>query len=149
MSSISEYLRDLEVSKVQMLCDKPECYAIRFEDGSAMLVNAKGDRIKSPLDNYDFITNVQYIGQMNGMPHFAYSARDWATRHICETGIFDVEGHRKLFRDPCATETEGVDSIKEEFQRLEKMAKDPSNPRRNDPFLVDLDEPRQSMRIGR
>ena len=36
MSSISEYMRDPEVSKVQLLCDKPERYAIRYEDGSAM-----------------------------------------------------------------------------------------------------------------
>ena len=100
MSSISEYMHDLNVSKVQMLCDKPECYAIHFDDGSAMLVNADGDRIKSPLDRYDVISDVQFIGRANGVPHFAFEGHDYATRHMAETGMFDAEGHQKLFRDP-------------------------------------------------
>ena len=149
MSSISEYMRDPDVSKVQMLCDKPECYAIRFDDGSAMLVNANGERIKSPLDRFDVISDVQFIGRMNGVPHFAFEGRDWATRNFPETGMFDSEGHQKLFRDPRSAGIEGVDYIKWEFERLEKLTNDKSNPRRNDPVLVDIDAPHQSLGMKR
>ena len=149
MSRMNDIMHDPEVREVDLLCDKPECYAVRFEDGSAMLVNANGDRIKSPLDRYDFITNVQFIGRMNGVPHFAFEGRDYATRHTSETGMFDAEGHQKLFRDPRSAGIEGVDYIKWEFERLEKQASDQNNPRRNDPFLVDIDSPKQFMRMGR
>lgn len=149
MSSISEYMRDPEVSKVDMLCDKPERYAIRFDDGSAMLVDGDGKRIESPLSRYDVITDVQFIGRANGVPHFAFEGRDWATRHTSETGMFDSEGHQKLFRDPRNAGLDGVDYIKWEFERMEKLSNDKSNPRRNDPFLVDIDSPQQYKRMGR
>lgn len=149
MSRMSEIMHDPEVRKVDLLCKKPECYAVRYEDGSAMLVNAEGNRIKSPLDRYDFITDVQFIGRMNGVPHFAFEGRDYATRHTSETGMFDAEGHQKLFRDPRSAGIEGVDYIKWEFERLEKQANDKTNPRRNDPVLVDIDAPHQSLGIRR
>lgn len=149
MSRMSEIMHDPEVRKVDLLCEKPECYAVRYEDGSAMLVNAEGNRIKSPLDRYDFITDVQFIGRMNGVPHFAFEGRDYATRHTSETGMFDAEGHQKLFRDPRSAGIEGVDYIKWEFERLEKQANDKTNPRRNDPVLVDIDAPHQSLGIRR
>ena len=149
MSSISEYMRDPEVSKVDMLCDKPERYAIRFDDGSAMLVDGDGKRIESPLSRYDVITDVQFIGRANGVPHFAFEGRDWATRHTSETGMFDSEGHQKLFRDPRNAGLDGVDYIKWEFERMEKLSNDKSDPRRNDPFLVDIDSPQQYKRMGR
>ena len=149
MSSISEYMRDPEVSKVDLLCDKPERYAIRFDDGSAMLVDGDGKRIESPLSRYDVITDVQFIGRANGVPHFAFEGRDWATRHTSETGMFDSEGHQKLFRDPRNAGLDGVDYIKWEFERMEKLSNDKSNPRRNDPFLVDIDSPQQYKRMGR
>ena len=149
MSSISEYMRDPEVSKVDMLCDKPERYAIRFDDGSSMLVDGDGKRIESPLSRYDVITDVQFIGRANGVPHFAFEGRDWATRHTSETGMFDSEGHQKLFRDPRNAGLDGVDYIKWEFERMEKLSNDKSNPRRNDPFLVDIDSPQQYKRMGR
>lgn len=149
MSSISEYERDPEVSKIQMLCDKPECYAIRYEDGSAILVNAKGDRIKSPLDRYDVISDVQFIGRVNGVPHFAFEGRDYANRNWPETGMFDSEGHQKLFRDPRSAGIDGMQYIKWEFERFEKMANDPMNPRRDDPFLVDIDSPKQYQGMKR
>lgn len=149
MSRMSEIMHDPEVRKVDLLCEKPECYAVRYEDGSAMLVNAEGNRIKSPLDRYDFITDVQFIGRMNGVPHFAFEGRDYATRHTSETGMFDAEGHQKLFRDPRSAGIEGVDYIKWEFERLERQANDKTNPRRNDPVLVDIDAPHQSLGIRR
>ena len=149
MSSISEYMRDPEVSKVDLLCDKPMRYAIRFDDGSAMLVDGDGKRIESPLSRYDVITDVQFIGRANGVPHFAFEGRDWATRHTSETGMFDSEGHQKLFRDTRNAGLDGVDYIKWEFERMEKLSNDMSNPRRNDPFLVDIDTPQQYMRMGR
>ena len=149
MSSISEYMRDPEVSKVDLLCDKPMRYAIRFDDGSAMLVDGDGKRIESPLSRYDVITDVQFIGRANGVPHFAFEGRNWATRHTSETGMFDSEGHQKLFRDPRNAGLDGVDYIKWEFERMEKLSNDTSNPRRNDPFLVDIDTPQQYMRMGR
>lgn len=149
MSSISEYMRDPEVSKVDLLCDKPMRYAIRFDDGSAMLVDGDGKRIESPLSRYDVITDVQFIGRANGVPHFAFEGRDWATRHTSETGMFDSEGHQKLFRDPRNAGLDGVDYIKWEFERMEKLSNDKSNPRRNDPFLMDIDSPQQYKRMGR
>ena len=149
MSSISEYMRDPEVSKVDLLCDKPMRYAICFDDGSAMLVDGDGKRIESPLSRYDVITDVQFIGRANGVPHFAFEGWDWATRHTSETGMFDSEGHQKLFRDPRNAGLDGVDYIKWEFERMEKLSNDKSNPRRNDPFLVDIDTPQQYMRMGR
>ncbi len=134
---------------MDMLCDKPERYAIRFDDGSAMLVDGDGKRIESPLSRYDVITDVQFIGRANGVPHFAFEGRDWATRHTSETGMFDSEGHQKLFRDPRNAGLDGVDYIKWEFERMEKLSNDKSNPRRNDPFLVDIDSPQQYKRMGR
>lgn len=134
---------------MDLLCDKPMRYAIRFDDGSAMLVDGDGKRIESPLSRYDVITDVQFIGRANGVPHFAFEGRDWATRHTSETGMFDSEGHQKLFRDPRNAGLDGVDYIKWEFERMEKLSNDMSNPRRNDPFLVDIDTPQQYMRMGR
>ena len=108
MSTISEYMRDPEVSKVQLLCDKPERYAIRYEDGSAMLVDGDGNMIKSPLGQFDVVSKVEFIGRANGVPHFAFEGRDWATRNMPETGMFDADGHQKLFRDPRSAGIEGV-----------------------------------------
>ena len=113
------------------------------------MVNAEGNRIKSPLDRYDVISDVQLIGRMNGVPHFAFEGRDYAARHMSETGMFDSEGHQKLFRDPRSAGIEGVDYIKWEFERLEKLSNDPMNPRRNDPFLVDIDSPKQYQGMKR
>jgi len=144
MSSISEYMNDHEVSRVQLLCEKPERYAIRYEDGSALLVDGDGNTIKSPLSRFDVITDVQFIGRMHGVPHFAFEGRDWANRRMSETGMFDADGHQKLFRDPRSAGIEGVNYIKWEFERLEKQANDPRNPRRDDPVLIDLDE-KQSL----
>ncbi len=149
MSSISEYMNDHEVSRVQLLCEKPERYAIRYEDGSALLVDGDGNTIKSPLSRFDVITDVQFIGRMHGVPHFAFEGRDWANRRMSETGMFDAEGHQKLFRDPRSAGIEGVNYIKWEFERFEKMASDKTNPRREDPFLVDIDSPKQFIRMGR
>lgn len=149
MSRMSEIMHDPEVSKVDLLCDKPECYAVRYEDGSAMLVNAEGEKIKSPLDNYDVISRLEYIGRLDGKAHFAFEGREWGSRKMPETGMFDTEGHQKLFRDPRSAGIEGVDYIKWEFERLEKLANDPTNSRRNDPQLVDIDSPRQLIRRGR
>ena len=149
MSTISEYMRDPEVSKVQLLCDKPERYAIRYEDGSAMLVDGDGNMIKSPLGQFDVVSKVEFIGRAQGVPHFAFEGRDYATRYTSETGMFDAEGHQKLFRDPRNAGIEGMEYIKWEFERLEKLSNDHSNPHRNDPFLVDIDTPQQYMRMGR
>ena len=149
MSTINDYLHDHEVSKVELLCDKPERYAIRYDDGSAMLVDGNGDRIKSPLDRYDVISDIQFLGRANGVPHFAFEGREWATRNMSETGMFDAEGHQKLFRDPRSAGIEGMNYIKWEFERFEKMANDRLNPRREDPFLVDIDSPKQFIRMGR
>ncbi len=149
MSSINEYMQDPEVRKVQLLCEKPERYAIRFDDGSAMMTDAKGNRIESPLSKYDVISKVEYIGTLEGKPHFAFEGRDWSTRHMSETGMFDADGHQKLFRDPRTAGIEGVEYIKWEFERLEKLANDPMNPRRNDPMLFDLNEPKQSLGMHR
>lgn len=149
MSKMNDIMHDMEVSKVQLLCEKPTCYAVRYDDGSAMLVDAEGNRIKSPLDRYDVISDIQYIGRANGIPHFAFEGREWGSRHTSETGMFDAEGHQKLFRDPRSAGIEGVNYIKWEFERFEKMASDKTNPRREDPFLVDIDSPKQFIRMGR
>ena len=149
MSSISEYMRDPEVSKVQMLCEKPECWAIRYDDGSAMLVDGHGDRIKSPLDRYDVVSTVEYLGRLDGKAHFVFEGREWDARNMPETGMFDTDGHQKLFRDPRSAGIEGVNYIRWEFERLEKLANDPTNSRRNDPQLVDIDAPRQSLGMRR
>ena len=138
MSSISDYMRDSEVSKVQMLSDKPECYAIRFEDGSAMLVNGDGKIIKSPLDRYEFICEVRPIGRLHGIPHFVYKACDYPTRYHPEYGMFDNNGHEKLFRDTRICGLESVNEIEAEFKKLVDASNDLSNPRRNDEMLVDL-----------
>ena len=140
MSQISDYMHDQEVRKVQLLCENPERYAIRFDDGSAMLTDGEGNRINSPLSNYDFITKVEYIGRMNDVPHFAFEGCEYASRHFPDTGMFDADGHRTLFRDPRTAGLDGVEYIKWEFERLEKLANDPTNPHRNDPVLIDLDE---------
>ena len=149
MSTISEYMSDQEVSKVQLLCEKPERYAIRFEDGSAMLTDGDGNKINSPLGNYDVISKVEYIGRLEGKPHFVFEGRDWANRRMSETGMFDSDGHQKLFMDPRTAGIDGVEYIKWEFERLEKLANDPKNPRRNDPMLVDLNAPHQSLGMRR
>ena len=138
---------DPNIRDINPLC--PGRFAIRFEDGSAMLVDINGDIIKSPLEKYDVISRIEYIGTMEGKPHFAFEGRDWATRNMPETGMFDADGHQKLFRDPRSAGIEGVDYIKWEFEKFEKMSNDPRNPRRDDPFLVDIDSPKQNMRIGR
>ena len=149
MSRMSDIMHDPDVRKVDLLCDKPERYAVRYEDGSARMVNAEGEHIKSPLDRYDVISDVQFIGRANGVPHFAFEGRDYANRSWPDTGMFDAEGHQKLFRDPRLAGMDGVQYIKWEFERQEKMSNDPTNPRRNDPFLVDIDSPKQFMRMGR
>lgn len=140
MSLMSDIMHDPEVRKVEHLCDNPERYVVRYEDGSAALIDGDGKMIKSPLGQFDVISKVEFIGRMNGVPHFAYEGRDYATRHMSETGMFDANGHQKLFRDPRSAGIEGVDYIKWEFERLEKIANDPRNPRRDNPMLVDLDE---------
>lgn len=149
MSTISEYMRDPEVSKVDMLCDKPERYAIHFDDGSAILVDKDGDIIKSPLSKYDVVTDLQYLGRLEGKPHFAFEGREYDPRRWADTVMFDSDGHQKMFRDPRTAGIEGVQYVKWEFERLERLANDPLNPRRNDPMLVDLDEPKQSLGMRR
>lgn len=146
MNQMSDIMHDPEVSKVQLLCENPERYAVHYEDGSATLVDREGKLIRSPLGNYDVISRVEYIGRLEGKPHFAFEGRDYANRHMSETGMFDSEGHQKLFRDPRSAGIDGVDYIKWEFQSLERLANDPRNPRRDDPMLVDIDSPHQFIR---
>lgn len=136
-----------DVRTVEPLC--PGRFALRFDDGSAMLVDINGRQIKSPLDKHDVITKLEYIGTLEGKPHFAFEGRDYANRRMSETGMFDSNGHQKLFRDPRSAGIEGVDYIKWEFEKLEKQANNPMNPRRDDPVLVDIDAPRKNLGMRR
>ena len=86
MSQISDYMHDPEVRKVQLLCENPERYAIRFDDGSAMLTDGEGNRIESPLSKFDFINKVEYIGRLEGKPHFAYEGREATISKITASG---------------------------------------------------------------
>ena len=147
LAAMERMRQDPEVRKVDPLC--PDRFALMYEDGSALLVNKNGDIIKSPLSKYDVVSNLQYLGTLEGKPHFAFEGRDYANRRWTDTVMFDSDGHQKMFRDPRTAGIEGVEYVKWEFERLEKLANDPSNPRRNDPVLVDLDEPKQSLGIRR
>lgn len=147
LAAMERMRQDPDVRTVEPLC--PDRFALRYDDGSALLVNKNGDIIKSPLSKYEVVSNLQYLGELEGKPHFAFEGCDYATRHWPDTVMFDSEGHQKMFRDPKTAGIEGVEYVKWEFERLEKLANDPSNPRRNDPVLVDLDEPKQSLGMRR
>lgn len=138
MSELDKIRHAPEVHKVEELC--ADRYAVRYHDGSATLVNGQGETIPSPLQKLDFIQNVRRIGTLQGMPHFAYKGCDWATRNQPEIGMFDYAGHAKAFRDPRLAGLETLEELQHEFNQLVIKSNDPSNPRRNDPMLLDLDQ---------
>ena len=147
LAAMERMRQDPNVKMVDPLC--PDRFVLMYEDGSAVLVNKDGKTIKSPLSKYDVVSNLQYLGKLEGKLHFAFEGRDYANRKWADTVMFDADGHQKMFRDPRTAGIEGVEYVKWEFERLEKLANDSTNPRRNDPMLVDLDAPRQSLRMRR
>ncbi len=137
---------DPSVERVEELCK--DRYAVRYKDGSALLVDSQGKTVPSPLDRYEIVMTVRRIGELQGMPHFAFKACDWATRNRPETGMFDYAGHERLFQDPRLSGLETLEEVQAEFNKLVIASHDLSNPRRNDVMTVDLRErPNLSMKL--
>ncbi|MBP3258045.1 MAG: hypothetical protein IJ714_03200 [Bacteroidales bacterium] len=134
--NIEKYLRDPEVSKVDYPCQG--IYFIRYEDGSVSVVDENDKRINTPLRNFDVVQQLRFIGRLHGVPHFAYKACEYGNRFHPEYGMFDINGHEKMFRDPRLCGLESVTEIEAEFKKLVDASNDLSNPRRNDEMLVDL-----------
>lgn len=138
MSELSKLKQDPDVYRIEELAKGR--HVVRYQDGSALLVNEQGEMIKSPLQNYDIVQQVRCIGTLQGMPHFAFKACNWATRDRFETGMFDYAGHEKAFPDPRLAGLESLEEIQHEFNKLVIASNDPTNVRRNDPMLVDLSQ---------
>lgn len=138
MSELSKLKQNPDVYRIEELAK--DRHVVRYQDGSALLVNGRGEIVKSPLQNYDVIHQVRDIGELQGMPYFAFKACNWATRNQTETGIFDYAGHEKVFLDPKLAGLESLEEIQHEFNKLVIASHDQNNPRRNEPMLAVLSQ---------
>lgn len=135
-----------QIEKLQKLPDVEKVevfpgvrYGVHYEDGSMSFLNHDGKSIKTPMQNYDVIRNFCYLGDYQGVPHFAFKGTNFANRMHSETCIFDVNGHEKLFRDPRLYAQESVFEIQKAFDRLNKQGWE---------FLQDVGE-RQAIGLRR
>lgn len=105
-------------------------YLMRYEDLSGLLKNSSGQRIPTPMDQYDFILDFKYAGKANGKEHFAYEVADYGNK-VRSYGLFDVNGQEAYF--PHINEYENADrlvpAVCESFQR---MVKEQEEARTND-----------------
>ena len=99
----------------------PGFYLMRYEDLSGSLRNSSGQRIPTPMDQYDFILDFKYAGKANGKEHFAYEVADYGNK-VRSYGLFDVNGQEAYF--PHINEYENADrlvpAVCESFQRMVK-----------------------------
>lgn len=139
--TIQEQIQKLEqmpdVQKVEAL-PGPR-FAVSYEDGSMSFLDQNGKSVKTPMRNFDVVRNFRYLGDYQGVPHFAFKGTNFATRMHSETCIFDVYGNEKLFRDPRLYAQESVFEIQKAFDRLKEQGWD---------FLQDVGE-RMSLGIRR
>ena len=70
MSELSKLKQDPDVYRIDEL--RKDRYVVRYNDGSALMVNAHGETIRSPLQNSDVVQQVRDIGELQGMPFFAF-----------------------------------------------------------------------------
>lgn len=138
MSELSKLKQDPDVFRIDEL--RKDRYVVRYNDGSALMVNAHGETIRSPLQNYDVVQQVRDIGELQGMPFFAFKACNWATRNQTEIGLFDYAGHERAFLDPRMAGLESLEAVQHEFNKLVIASHDQNNPRRNDPMMADLSQ---------
>ena len=132
---IENLKKDSLVESVQPAC--PGFYSVKYDDGSMSVVNSTGHILDSPMHGYDVIQEFRYLGNLQGMPHFAFKGQDYATRsQEPKVGMFDLNGHEKWFRDP-RLHPKTLEGIQQEFDKLVKASLDKGNPRRNDPMLAD------------
>ncbi len=132
---IENLKKDSLVESVQPAC--PGFYSVKYDDGSMSVVNSTGHVLDSPMHGYDVIQEFRYLGNLQGMPHFAFKGQDYATRsQEPKVGMFDLNGHEKWFRDP-RVHPKTMEGIQQEFDKLVKASLDMNNPRRNDPMLAD------------
>ncbi len=110
--------------KIIQVC--PGIFLKHYNDMSAALVNSSGQRLDTPLHDYDFILDFKYAGKMNGLEHFAYEASSFNGEHVY--GLFDVNGKHASF--PHINENENrdrlVDAVCESFRKMvrEQQASD-------------------------
>lgn len=136
MSELDKIKRHPDVYRVEELCEG--CHWVRYQDGSALLVDSWGRTIPSPLQKHEIVQQVRTLGVLQGVRHFVFKACEWATRDRAEFGMFDKEGHEKVFCDPKLENLDSMERIQDEFNKLVIASRDRTNPRRKEPMLVDL-----------
>ena len=138
MMDPEKYLKDPDVWKVEHPCKG--IWFIRYDDGSVTVKDDYENTIQTPLNRFDVVQELKFLGTYKGFHHFVYKACEYGSRNHPEYGIFDSRGHRKLFKDPRLMGLDSVDKIAAEFEKIVKAAQDKNNPRRDDSMLWDLDK---------
>lgn len=134
MMNVDNYLKDPDVLKVTHPCEG--MYFVHYDDGCVDALNEEGKRIDTPLRDYDVIRGIRFLGRLGGVEHFAYRASNWATRNLIESGMFDIKGNAKLFRDIMGHQPDTLEGYQERFDKLVQLEK--NNPERNSELLIDL-----------
>lgn len=134
MMNVDNYLKDPDVMKVTHPCEG--MYFVHYDDGSVCAFNEEGKLIDTPLRDYDVIRGIRFLGRLGGVEHFAYRASNWATKSLIETGMFDIKGNAKLFRDIMGHQPQTLEDYQERFDKLVQFEK--NYPGRNSELLIDM-----------
>lgn len=116
MNKFTYITEDIDVTKVSLLSEEPMRYAVHYTDGHAILIDGEGNRLKSPMDKYDEVSKLQYVGRADGVPHYAFDGRKYGCSES-DAVIMDALGCQKRFIDPILANLKDIGAIQEEFIR--------------------------------
>lgn len=88
-----------------------DLYLCWFTDYSACVTNSKGEQIKAPVNDFDFILDFKTLDKVNDKEHYVFEATDWATRHNKVFEICDIDGEIKFIHEVFNNAKYGIENL--------------------------------------
>ena len=120
-----------EVKSIIKVCN--DLYLCWFTDYSACFTNSKGEQMKAPINDFDFILNFKTLDKINGKEHYIFEATDWATRNDRVFEICDIDGNIKFIHEIFNNTKYGIeDLLKDKKDEIAKALNYPSEKSRTE-----------------
>lgn len=88
-----------------------DLYLCWFTDYSACVTNSKGEQIKAPVNDFDFILDFKTLDKVNDKEHYVFEATDWATRHNKVFAICNIDGEIKFIHEVFNNAKYGIENL--------------------------------------
>lgn len=88
-----------------------DLYLCWFTDYSACVTNSKGEQIKAPVNDFDFILDFKTLDKVNDKEHYVFEATDWATRHNKVFAICNIDGEIKFIHEIFNNAKYGIENL--------------------------------------